>query len=133
MKVYLDANFFIFAAFDATEKGKAARILLKDIVTGKKEARTSTLALDEVLWVLRRNGEQQQMRKNIEQIYAIPHLRIISGSSMIPLRALFYIEQYALKPRDAFHCAFMEEENLSLIVTDDADFDKVKEVKRIVF
>ena len=130
MKVYIDANVFIFAAFDATEKGKKARLFLKDVIDGKKQAVTSTLALDEVMWVLRKNGQQDRMRKNIEQIYSIPHLHIVPGSSLTPMRALFYIEKYALKPRDAFHCAVMEEENIDTIVSDDADFDKVPSLKR---
>ncbi|MBI2144416.1 hypothetical protein HYU17_04685 [Candidatus Woesearchaeota archaeon] len=47
--IYLDANFFVFCFFDQSEKGKNSRSLLQQIVDGK-EAATSALALDEVMW-----------------------------------------------------------------------------------
>ncbi|MEM2494139.1 MAG: type II toxin-antitoxin system VapC family toxin [Nitrososphaerota archaeon] len=38
---------------------------------------------------------------------------------------------YNLKPSDAIHLATMEKVGIKNIVTEDEDFDKVKEVKRI--
>lgn len=129
--LYLDANFFIFAILDYTEKGEKARKILKEIIEGKKHAQTSVLALDEILWVLRRNKKEDIRRKIIEDIYAIANLEVKAVSALIPLRALDFIEQYNLKPRDAFHCACMDEFQISAIVSDDADFDKVKNITRI--
>ena len=127
---YLDANFFIFAILDTTEKGEKARRILREIVSGKRQAMTSVLALDEVLWVLQRNKKKDIQRKVIEDIYAIPHLEVKAVSALIPLRALEYIEKYNLKPRDAFHSACMEEFQINIIVSDDADFDKMKNITR---
>ncbi len=129
--LYMDANFFIFAILDTTEKGEKARKILREIVVGKRQAMTSVLALDEVLWVLRRNKKEEIRRKVIEDIYAIPHLEVKAVSALIPLRALEYIEKYNLKPRDAFHSACMEEFQTNIIVSDDADFDKVRNITRL--
>ena len=40
------------------------------------------------------------------------------------------IEKYNLKPRDAIHVASALTNNIKEIVSDDPDFDKVKEIKR---
>jgi len=39
-------------------------------------------------------------------------------------------EKYNLKSRDTFHTATMEYYRVSLMVSDDADFDKVKGIKK---
>ncbi len=40
-------------------------------------------------------------------------------------------ETYLLNPRDAIHCASAITKGLNVIVSDGADFDAVKEIKRI--
>jgi len=128
--MYLDANFFIFANFSSDKKGVNARKIILEIINGKK-AITSSLALDEVMWVLLRNNKKEEIRSVIEDIYSIRNLGVISVSSLIPLRALNFMEGYGLKPRDAFHAAIMEEFGVNEIVTDDADFDSIPNIKRI--
>jgi len=61
----------------------------------------------------------------------VPNVDIHEVSSIIPMVALDFIENYNLKPRDAFHMAIMKELNLTSIVSDDIDFDRVKKIKRI--
>ena len=131
--MYLDANFFIFALLDKTKKGDTARSIQRQIQEGKKPACTSALALDEVMWVLIKNKRRNLLRKAIEGIYSLNNLKIGEVSSMIPLRALDFIDTYSLKPRDAFHLAVMDELHISEIVSNDSDFDKVKSVRRINF
>ena len=126
--IYLDANFFIFAILDQTEKGDKARLILKEIVNGKK-AVTSVLTLDEVMWVFVKNKEKLRLSGLIHDIYKIPNLTICSVLTNIPLVSLSYLD--FLNPRDAFHVACMNELGVTEIVTDDSDFDKVKTIKRI--
>lgn len=129
--IYLDANFFIFALFDQTKKGLKARSIQKEIILGKIEAITSVLVIDEIMWVIRRNGKDELLRKVIEDIYAIPNLDIREVSSIVPLYAVNFIEKYKLKPRDAFHVAIMEALQIDKIVSDDSDFDKIDGIERI--
>src|SRR3989338_4584606 len=129
--IYLDANFFIFALLDTTIKGEKARGFLKEIIEGKKEAITSVLALDEVMWVLIKNKKEQLVQQAIEDIYAIPHLSIKEVSSLIPIQAIKLMQPFHLKPRDAFHLAIMRQHNISIILSDDADFDKIPDIKRM--
>ena len=129
--IYLDANFFIFAAFDAGKKGDHARMILAEIIHGRK-AVTSALAIDEVMWVFKRNKFAGNLRSTVEEIYTIRNLEVKEVSALIPIRALDFIERFALKPRDAFHASIMSELGITDIVSDDSDFDKISGLKRIV-
>jgi predicted nucleic acid-binding protein len=128
--IYLDANFFIFANFDQTTRGENARRLQEKIVSGMK-ATTSALALDEVMWVLLRNGRKDVLREVIEDIYAMPNFSILDVSSSVPLDALSITEKFDLRPRDAFHVAVMRSREITQIVSDDSDYDRVKGITRI--
>lgn len=128
--IYLDANFFIFCHFDSTVNGDNARKMLQKIIDGKS-AVTSTLALDEVMWVIVKNRKESELRQVIESVYSTTNLEVKEIGYQIPLLALDFIEVNTLKPRDAFHAAVMKSLGISEIVTDDADFDRLKGVKRI--
>ncbi|MBI5393554.1 type II toxin-antitoxin system VapC family toxin [Candidatus Woesearchaeota archaeon] len=128
---YLDANFFIYALFDQTIRGKNARKIQEDIINGKKKTVTSVLTIDEVMWVLLKNQKKHLLRKVIEDIYSMPNLNILEVSPSIALKALDIMEKYSLKPRDSFHLAIMQQQNITVIISDDADFDKVALIKRI--
>ncbi len=128
--MYLDANFFVFANFDTGSNGCEARRIIQEI-TKEKHAITSSLALDELMGVIIKNKQHQKLRQVIEEIYSIKNLEVKEVPSFIPLRALNFIEKHQLKPRDAFHVALMEHFGEKEIVSDDADFDKVHNIKRI--
>ena len=127
--IYLDANFFIFTNLVDT-KGKQARCILKEITQGK-QAITSSLALDEVMWVFLKHNLKHEIKKIIEEIYSIKNLEVKEVSSLIPLKAVQFMEEHNLKPRDAFHLAVMKQFGITEIVTDDKDFDKIPGIKRI--
>ena len=131
--LYLDANFFIFALLDRTEKGMKATEIHGSIAAGREKALTSALAIDELMWVLIRAGKKHLVRTAVGGVYATPNLDVLGVSATIPLTALDTIEKYDLKPRDAFHAAIMEENKLNQIVTDDSDFDRVKWIRRTKF
>jgi len=128
--LYLDANFFIFALLDITEKGSRAREIHRSISMGRERAATSPLAIDELMWVLVRAGKEHLLRTAVEGVYATPILDVLAIPSTTPLTALNLIEKYDLKPRDAFHAATMKENKFVRIVTDDKDFDRVEWIKR---
>ncbi|MBI4181772.1 MAG: type II toxin-antitoxin system VapC family toxin [Candidatus Aenigmarchaeota archaeon] len=130
--LFLDANFFVFANFDLGEKGKRARSLQKEIIA-RRDACTSVLALDEVMWVVVRNNKKDQLKNIIEEIYATPHLTVKEVPVLAPLAALEIMETCNLRPRDAIHAATMKAFGLHEIATDDRDFDKVDWITRVHF
>lgn len=129
--IYLDANFFVFASLDTSEKGLNAAKIQKDIIEGKLFGATSSLALDEVMWSFIKNKRLEILRKTIEEIYSMKNLTIKEVDASVPLLALDFIEKYNLKPRDAFHAALMKNFGINEVVSDDSDFDKVEWIKRI--
>jgi len=129
--LYLDASFFLFALLDNTSKGQRARDIHRGIAKGKEQAAASPLAIEEIMRVLVRADKRHLIRTAVEDIYSTPNLDILPIPPVIPLISLGIMEQYDLKPRDAFHIALMKESRLTKIVTDDKDFDKVEWLKRI--
>lgn len=83
------------------------------------------------MWVLIKNNRRSELKSVVEDIYSIPNLDVKPVSSLIPLRAIDFIEQNGLRPRDAIHAAIMEELGIGEIVSDDADFDRIPSIKRI--
>ncbi|MFH1917023.1 MAG: type II toxin-antitoxin system VapC family toxin [Nanoarchaeota archaeon] len=128
--MYLDANIFVYANFDVGKKGSNARKLLRSLSSGKS-ATTSALALDEVMWVAWKNKQKDKIRDVIEDIYQVKNLKIVPVSTSIPLAAISLMETHKLRPRDAFHVAIMQELGEESIASDDADFDKVEDIKRM--
>ena len=129
--LFVDANVFIYAAFESGEEAVKSKQILKKISSGEENAITSSLVIDEVAWVFHKNNKKSLLRQALEKIYLIPNLQVLPVSSNAPLTALGYMEKYGLKPRDALHCAVMQENGVKTICSFDADFDKVKEIKRM--
>jgi len=127
--IYMDANFFVLYNFDQTAKGENARKIQQQIIDGMKSA-TSSLALDEVMWVIMKTKRTEALRNTIQDIYAMPNLIITEVPGHVPLLALDLIENHNLKPRDAFHAAIMHNLGINEIVSDDPDFDRVDWIKR---
>jgi len=128
--MYLDANFIIFAYLLSGKQAAHARNILNEIIGGK-HAITSSLALDEVMWVILKKKLGHEIRHIIEDVYKTKNVEVKEVSATIPLRALDIMEKHNLKPRDAFHVAVMEHFGIKEIVSDDEDFDKVPNIQRI--
>ena len=126
-KLYLDANFFIFAVLDITENGENARKIYNKIVKKEVEATTSSLTLDEVMRVFIKNNKRHLIKSVITDIYQTPNLEILPVSVSVPLFSLDLIEE-GLNPRDAFHVTIMKENNIDVIISEDEDFKKIKDI-----
>ena len=83
------------------------------------------------MWVIIKNKKGQELRAVVEEIYAISNLLIKEVGANIPLYALDLIEEFGLKPRDAFHAAIMKVLGVEEIVSDDLDFDRLEHFTRI--
>ena len=130
MVVFIDTNVFAFTLLEEKDARPALDVLDK-IARGQIQAITSPLVLDELMWVLIKNNRVHLLEMATQNIYKLPNLQILNLDSTAPLIALNYIKEYNLKPRDAMHCAFMQINKIDQIITDDKDFDRVKQFKRI--
>lgn len=133
MKVYLDANIFIYPAiYGIDSKERACREILDKMVSGKIGAITSSLTIDEIIWKLIRRVGRAETLKLAKSLFELPNLTVVDVTAQDVYNALELMEKYKnLKPRDAIHAAVAINAGVSKIYSDDSDFDEIKELNRV--
>ena len=132
MTLYLDANVFILASIGEGEKADNARAILKKIIMGESKGITASLTIDEIVWaILKETKDRTIATEQGLRVLQFDNLKIVSIDGQIMKKSLELMQKYtSLKPRDAIHAVVAINERASIIVSDDADFDVVKEIKR---
>ncbi|MBI5072360.1 type II toxin-antitoxin system VapC family toxin [Candidatus Woesearchaeota archaeon] len=132
MVVYLDANIFIFPVLHKDQRSGKALAILKDMNLGKFRGITSALTIDEVSWALIKETRDRAFAiQECLEIFKFDNLEIVAVDKHILFDAMQLMKKYqALKPRDAIHIITALRNNTNLFITDDADFDSIKEIKR---
>lgn len=131
---YLDANVFIFAAAieESTEpKAAQAKRILQKIAEGQFPASTSVLTWDEIIWACRASMPLEEAVEKGEIVLNLPNLNAKDATVPILKKASELAIKCLLRPRDAIHAATAILHGEREIITDDSDFDKVKELKRV--
>ncbi len=130
---YVDSNVFLYSALyspDLEPKAKKAKEILQKIENKELSAATSTLTWDEVVWVasklLDRNGGITLGQK----LLGFPNLEFINADEAIISQAQSLMNKYKLSPRDSIHVASALSRKATIIISDDEDFDQIKEIKR---
>ncbi len=127
---YLNANVFIYAALYSGKKADHAREILKEMVEGKG-AITSTLTIDEVVWVVWKESNREKAIKEGVRLLELPNLKVLSVDVGDTYLALNLMNKYQkLNPRDAIHLAVSLRAGVYRIISDDSDFDEVGEIVR---
>lgn len=155
-QVYPDANFLISFYVPNHKWHSKASILLAELTSQKVEIHLSLLAVDEALFQLliltyedqKGAGSWHRDRPMetdpsicarlhpeldlfVRRLWQLPNLRLID----IPTPAFDILDDllrsialYSLAPRDAFHLAILKAVGLSMIVTNDSDFERVHDL-----
>jgi hypothetical protein len=129
---YIDSNVFLYSVLynDLIESEKAREILSQ--IEGKNiQAYTSTLTWDEVSYVVERTLGKTDAIEVGKKFINFPFLRFIPVDEEIIRRSRVIREKYNLKPRDSIHLSCAIERNISDIISDDADFEGIKEINRL--
>ena len=126
--MYVDSNIFIYAAIDSTEKGEKARKVIDKIANGEIKAYISPLVIDEVMWVIQKMVNRETAHEVGSLIISLPLIWL--DISYETVKTSLSVYERGLDPRDAFHVSVMEEYNISEILSEDKDFDKISEIKR---
>jgi len=133
MSAYLDTNVFFFAGFgeETDPRTQKAREILLRMAEGKETFYTSLITIDELIWAAMK--QKKDRKTAIQQGFRLHQLSIkfVPLISSISLKALHLMQRYQINPRDALHTASCLEVKADRIITDDADFDEIKEVKRV--
>jgi len=129
--IYLDANIFLYPHSGKGPKSDACIEILRKLSENKIDAGTSTLTWDEVHYALRKMLGKEKAIEQSKLFLETPNLRFIRVDEEIINKAQEMIEKYGLNPRDAIHAVTAIINKADGIITDDSDFDRVKEIKRI--
>ncbi len=128
--MYIDSNIFIFAAINQDENGERCRNIIKLIEEEKISCAASYLIIDEIIWVLKKKIGKKDAITIIKAILSLPIKWLDINESSI-IRMVDILENTNIEPRDALHIACMLNNGLSTILSEDKDFDRIKNVKRI--
>lgn len=128
--MYIDSNIFIFAATDDGELGQNCRKIIELINEQKITGVASYLVVDEVVWVLKKIVGKDDAIKIIKAMLSMP-VKWIEIDRSIIIKMMEIYKETTLDPRDTIHVSSMKEVGLSIIVSEDGDFDKVEGIERI--
>jgi len=128
--IYLDANVFLNAILNREKEGEKARDLIQKIEKGDMTACTSALSFDEVFWSVKKHRDFEKALKATKAFLEIPNLIFLDVNNEIIWLAYNLAEKYKIDPRDAIHLACALNHGVFTLVSEDKDFDKVKEIKR---
>lgn len=130
---YLDANVFIYAAIGipVDRKVVSAKELLKKIVRGEMRAVTSFLSWDEFVWIVRKIEGSNVAKEKGREFLLMPNLKFCIVDERVIIKSQEIVERYNLHPRDAIHAASAIVYDVEGIVSDDPDFDSIRELKRM--
>ncbi|MCL2359802.1 type II toxin-antitoxin system VapC family toxin [Candidatus Bathycorpusculum sp.] len=131
---YVDSNIFLYPVLyskEADPRVNKASEILKNIAKGELLAFTSVLTWDEVVWVVRKTMGITEAQSQGQKLLGFLNLQFIEVDENILSQAQGLISKYSLKPRDAIHIASAINQKLELMISDDQDFDRIKEINRI--
>ncbi len=128
--MYIDSNIFIFAATDKGKLGQNCREIIRLINEQKIACAASFLVVDEVIWILKKSVGKDTAIKITKAMLSMPVKWIAIDKSVI-IKMINIYEKTTLDPRDAIHISSMKKVGLSVIVSEDDDFDKVDGIERI--
>ncbi len=129
-KLFLDASFVIYLN---TLIGPERRIIddfFKDLL--KERLFTNLLVLDETLYISKkRYGVAYGVSLSFLMRAVIPFTEIIPIAEEDLPAMEAQLSRHDIKPSDAIHLATMEKAGVSIIVSEDEEFDVVPNIKRI--
>jgi predicted nucleic acid-binding protein len=152
-KLYWDASFLVHATYPGGRYHQQCYAFLDRLSDVEQTlSYVSTLALDETVftliqlklaedhperafWEVYREDPQairpylSELRTLVERLSDDPRVQIVGQLSGSMLSALGYMEDYPLLPRDALHLTIMAQHGVDCVVTSDADFLPVDDLR----
>ena len=129
-EVYIDTNVFIYTAISTRTKGEISKEILSRLENDELVGFTSTLTFDEIFWNIKKERGREDAIKAAKAFLHLPNLIMVDVTCDIITMSLKLLEKYAIDPRDAIHVACALSRGITTIISDDSDFDRVKEIKR---
>ena len=130
---YIDSNVFLYPVLYQAEtqpKAKKAKEILLRIENGSLSAFTSTLTWEEVVWVVSKVMTRNDGIAQGQKLLGFPNLEFINVDEGVLTQAQTLMNKYMLSPRDSIHAASALDRRIKTIISDDEDFDQIKEINR---
>jgi predicted nucleic acid-binding protein len=130
---YIDSNVFLYPVLYQAEtqpKAKTAKEILLKIENGSLSAFTSTLTWEEVVWVVSKVMTRNDGIAQGQKLLGFPNLEFINVDEGVLTQAQTLMNKYKLSPRDSIHAASALDRRIKTIISDDEDFDQIKEINR---
>jgi len=128
--IYLDSNIFIYASLNLAPESEKCRKILSDVVNKRIDACTSILTWDEFFYSVKKKFGSAYASAESEKLLNFLNLTFLDADFNTIFLAQKINAKYNLGPRDAIHAATAIINKCDSIITDDSDFDKIKEIKR---
>ena len=130
-KTYIDANIFLNAILYDDEKSNICKQILTQIITKEIQGFTSLLTWDEVVYGVKKLRGQEIAIKEGNKFLKMPNLNFLNIGKEVIIKSQELINAYNIDPRDSIHLSSMLINDIQELASDDSDFDKIKEIKRI--
>jgi len=127
---YIDSNVFIFAYSDDKEVGKTCRKIISMIINKKIKAFTSVLTFDEIFYKIKKLKDRETALIVGELFLNLKNLTFVELDLDVLNYSLNLLKESNLEPRDSIHASSALSNNVSNVITNDKDFDKIKDIKR---
>jgi len=152
-EIYLDANFLTAYLLGSHADAKKAQRLFAKILVANTTMVFSPLSVDEMLNAIYKTLRDQEringllpnkshkdyaneLKKAISILLNNDFFRVtqfINDGAASCSKAVRNIESYNLKPRDAFHLAYLQDQQIKHIVTNDSNFNSIAGINCISF
>lgn len=128
MSFFIDANVLLYAAAPPSRWRSACLALLEVVAGGGADGRTSTSCLEEV-WHLETSGRLGDLRGLTARAYSLlsPLLPVTDDA----FRRALSLEAPGLGTNDRLHAGTCVAHGIETIVSADAGFDSVSELRRV--
>ncbi len=132
MKAFIDSNLLVYlnTISDIKERIPYEEFYISTI--SKYKTYTDALVLDELIYISKKKyGIPYNLTLEFIDSIVKPYVAIVSIGEEEFEKAKEYITKYGLKPSNALHLGAMETNSISVLVSEDKEFEKVPEVRRL--
>ena len=129
--LFLDANIFLYALGAESPHRESCQQLLLAVGEGRLDGVTDAGVLQELLHVRRRRLDPQQAAEAVQEAAALVREVLPVTAQNVQRAGRLLMEIEALSARDALHAAVMEEHEIQILISLDADFDQVPFLRRL--
>ncbi len=137
---FIDASVFLYAYLKPTRKIPAdieilkrnARDIVKKINSGEEQVTTSLIHISEIANILGARTSLETTADIVSGLLDLSNLQIMEPSRALYESSVESSRSYSIGVNDGLAFLLMKREHISEIYIFDKDFDKIKELKRIM-